>query len=699
MIKSRLKHSTMFALLLGGTILPSSTSGQSQGLVSRWSFDESTGATTRDSVSGTADQIEGYVKRVPGVSGNGLRFDGISTHVVRKGKDAPIVRDGVTVEAWAAIDQYPWNWVPIAEQVVDQQAGYFFGVDAFGHIGFQAAVEGVWQSVTSTAQLPLKRWAHIVGTFDASRGLRIYIDGKEVGRLETHGRMNPAFGSDVLIGRVYQPTITYPTYALMYPVFYSLDGILDELSIYDRGMTPEEVEKAYAAFKAPEGEVLPWPGLPSGPAGAGRFGAYNTTLKYQDTWDANRRFGPDSDVVVRFDESPMRLVFWQGTSYVPTWVTENGKWYTDEWVEAYESCPDLADCEPISDKQNRYSHVSVLESNDARAVVHWRYALNEGANYKGAHTDPLTGWFDWVDEYWTVYPDGVAVRKQVVWTTDTSKPFEFQETIIIDAPGQRPEDTLNLDALSIGNLKGQTATYTWESKDPGSFTQSRGPGRIDKPENPNIQIVNLKSTWKPFQIVSPKNSSFDTYNAPSYFTFPCWNHWPVAEIASSNRPCVATDRPSHTSLSHIYWDTYEKTDHTVTKLLLNGLTTKPAADLVPLAKSWLSPPKLDVSGQGFVSEGYDPAQRAFVVTREGPPKVGPLELMIHASNESPAINPTIVIKNWSEKRPQLHINGKAIPWSKDLRCGLVERLEGTDLIVWIRKEAATPLTIGLSPPR
>jgi len=102
---------------------------------------------------------------------------------------------------------------------VDQQAGYFFGVDAFGHIGLQAEVEGVWQSVTSTTQLPLKRWAHIVGTFDASQGLRIYIDGKEVGRLETHGRMNPAFGSDVLIGRVQQPTITYPTYALMYPVF------------------------------------------------------------------------------------------------------------------------------------------------------------------------------------------------------------------------------------------------------------------------------------------------------------------------------------------------------------------------------------------------------------------------------------------------------------------------------------------------
>ena len=30
-----------------------------------------------------------------------------------------------------------------------------------------------------------------------------------------------------------------------------------------------------------------------------------------------RRLGPDADVVVRFEQSPMRLVFWQGTNYIP----------------------------------------------------------------------------------------------------------------------------------------------------------------------------------------------------------------------------------------------------------------------------------------------------------------------------------------------------------------------------------------------
>ena len=121
--------------------------------------------------------------------------------------------------------------------------------------------------------------------------------------------------------------------------------------------------------------------------------------------------GPDADVVIRFDDSPIRLVFWQGMAYEPAWVTENGKWYTDEFLEAYgpPGCTGGEDCEPMSDKQTRYAHVSIVQNSDARAVIHWRYALSETRNYSGSFADPLTGWFDWADEYWTVYPDGVAV--------------------------------------------------------------------------------------------------------------------------------------------------------------------------------------------------------------------------------------------------------------------------------------------------
>lgn len=53
----------------------------------------------------------------------------------------------------------------------------------------------------------------------------------------------------------------------------------------------------------------------------------------------------------------------------------------------------------MSDKQSRYSHVNIRESNDAGVVVHWHYALSEVEHYHGAWADPLTGSFQWADEY------------------------------------------------------------------------------------------------------------------------------------------------------------------------------------------------------------------------------------------------------------------------------------------------------------
>lgn len=52
------------------------------------------------------------------------------------------VREGFTVEAWVALNTYPWNWAPIVDQEEDRQEGFFFGIDAFGHIGLQASIDG-----------------------------------------------------------------------------------------------------------------------------------------------------------------------------------------------------------------------------------------------------------------------------------------------------------------------------------------------------------------------------------------------------------------------------------------------------------------------------------------------------------------------------------------------------------------------------
>jgi hypothetical protein len=246
-------------------------------------------------------------------------------------------------------------------------------------------------------------------------------------------------------------------------------------------------------------------------------------------------------------------------------------------------------------------------------------------------------------------------------------------------------------------MKGETATYTWPPKTSKGFDWPTGPRTLDKPQGANIQVVNLKSTWKPFLAVSPAHASWNVYwGEKTMFNFECWNHFPVAQIPYSCRPCVAADRPSHSSLTHIFWDPIETTENTETKLLLNGLTTRPAGELLSLAKSWLTPASIGVAGEAFRSEGYDPAQRAFVVGRVGTGKPAVLDLTLQASPESPVVNPAIVVKNWGEVGARLRIDGKPVAWGKDFRYGVVRKLEGTDLVVWMRKESVTPVKITLA---
>ena len=252
-------------------------------------------------------------------------------------------------------------------------------------------------------------------------------------------------------------------------------------------------------------------------------------------------------------------------------------------------------------------------------------------------------------------------------------------------------------------MKGQIKTYTWRPKPAGSFTWPNaplGPGEpvVSYPPDPNIQLVNLKSDWKPFQIIPQAGAHVDISNAEySYFNFECWNHWPVAQIASSGRPCVTDDRASHTALTHLWWKAYAKHGDTETKILMDGLTRKSPAELLPLAKSWLSPAKIQVTGQGYLSNGYDPTQRAYLLTRSELGKPHVLKMTFDANQASPIYDPAIVIKNWGEYGARLAINGKPVSWGKFYRMGLVYRLRGTDLVVWMQRQTTDEFQIKLTP--
>ena len=610
-----------------------------------WHLDEKDGDTATEEVQHANGRLSGVYLRVAGVHGNAVRLDGETSGIAVPGVTVPRIAKAFTIDAWIAIDAYPWNVAPIVDQRRKEEAGFLFGIDSFGHLVLQASVGGVWQFLTSHEQLPLKKWVQVAASFSESQGMTLFIDGRPVRNEKVTGGFVSAAGENLLIGRVRYSMLPSQWIHPKYKVWYSFDGILDEIRVYDQALSPQQIESQYAEFRAPAGEVLPYPTLPSGPPGAGPFGGYYATLKYDDLWDAPRLVGRDSDVVVRFDNAPVRLVSWQGTNYIPAWVSGNDKWYTDEFVETGGpvSCPGGEDCEPMSDKQNRYAHIRILESTAARVVIHFRYGQCEVEHYICADPDPLTGWTDWADDYYTIYPDEVAARKTVAWSSVPKYLPEFQETIIINAPGMRPEDNIQVKALTFVNMKGETETYSWEHP----------PVIISRPVGANIQVVNLKSEWKPFQIVLPDRPLISIYRGEkTYSMFEWWNHWPVAQVKSSGISAIAADRPSSSSLSHIEGQPFQRTSDSVTKIMLDGLTNRPPEELAILARSWASAPAMTVTGKNIASFGYDQTQRAFVLQEQGY-ATSPIHLSFDASADSPLVNPALVIKEWGEGAPEL----------------------------------------------
>jgi hypothetical protein len=700
-------------VLLGCALL-----GASRPPVATWSFEPGQGS----------DQVRGFHSSVPGVAGLALRFDGQTTTVIRKASAIGRFGPAFTVEAWVAIQEYPWTWCAIVNQEKGHRAGFFFGIDPEGRFGLQLAAGGKWQESQSDTKLPLYAWNHLAATFDPTTGIKLYCNGKLVGARTLAA--TPAFAPavDVWLGRNHTPLGLSHEVKIVAPVAFSFNGIIDEVRLHEGVLRPAEIGATFAAVKLSGPAPLAPPVLPSGPKGPGRFGAYYTRLKYAEEWEQPWRVGDAADVVVRFDDTANRLVFWRGTSYIPAWVTENGIWYTNEFYET-QSDPMEISAEPMADKQARVSHAKILESSDARVVVVWRYAPLT-VNYDLVHADPLTGWGDWVEETYTVYPDGTCVRKIRVWSSSPhvvpgkgpgKNGFrQYHEAIIINPPGTRPEDNIRPEALTLTNMRGDSHTYSWDKQAPGeqaafdadtmkllariSDLEPQTHKWLMQPPGANILQVNLKATYSPFVVVDPRQVAIDCYAGeiiPERSMFPWWNHWPVSQqIRSNGRWAVAPDRASHSSLAHIQsWRPYEDGETGITMLMLNGLTDKTGAGLVPLAKAWLSPPPIEVASAGFRSEGFDPTQKAFVVSRHGAVDGQPLGITLRASAESPIVNPAFLIRDWGGAGAEIHIDGTRVAIGKDVRVGQVHRLEGDDLVVWVRKESAAPVRISIAPAR
>jgi len=691
--------SPVICALVGLAFVSLSFAGE-DGLVAWWKFDEGEGKVARDCVGGKIDSIEGYFKSVDGVEGSAIKCDGFTTRLVRSCTDAPKLKEAFTVEAWVAPQAYPWNWCAIINHEKDHREGYFFGIDALGHIGLHLAAAGKWHECTTSETIPfMEKWSHIAGTFDKDKGIVVYIDGRLSASLSLEAALIPAADIDLQIARNHNKTLLDPQTLVRpgvnFPTSYSFDGIIDELKIYNRALAPEEIADSYEKTRPRTKPPLKWRKLPRLPSGRGRFGAAYCRLKFYNEWDALWRVSDYPDVVVTFDQTDCRMVFWRGTTYNMNLVTENNIWVGDQSAET----GGPAGCaEHMSDKQCRFAHVRVIENHDARVVVHWRYALVD-VMYNNGVVDNDTGWGAWADEYYYIYPDAMAVRNFFVHGISG---FSVTEPTVLNNPGQKAEDNVNLDAVTLANMDGQIRTYRW---DPWPGTGSVGGRFADELPNANMCVVNLKSAAKPCYVYEPR-SRITPYGGglvevrSDYSRFPTWNHWPVSQVPSDGRYALAPDRVSSSAITSPRVPEPRLFPGSITRTgrFIMGLSDKSIRHLIEFARSWLKPAELKVLSDGYTTQGYTRDQRAYLLRSEG---AGPtaLEFELNAAAQSPVINPVFLIEDWGEADAALKINGKNVRRGKDFRFGHRRTPEGADLIVWIRIDSTKQIRISLAPSK
>jgi len=671
--------------------------GVESGLVAWWGFEKAGPEIAQDAVSGTNDTIEGTYSQPDGVVGSALKLDGYTTCIVRQSSQAPRLKENITATAWIAFGAYPWNWCPIITQSNRNETGFSLAAGPRGQVRIELCIDGTWQSCTSNDfVIPLRRWVHVAATYDKAKGFRVYVNGQPDNALELTGSPQYANGSDLRIGMNYKagkPSNIHREHGTL-PGWFSIDGTMDEIKLYDRALSASEIKAQFTAGRPAAEPDLQARVLPAGPEGPGRFGAYYCHLKYYDQWDNLWAVGPDPDVLVRFDESSSRVVFWRGSRYSPAWVSEPGLWMADQSVEAWGvGDSDKEGCfEHMQDRRCRYSHVRIIESHDARTVVHWRYAPVSSHDHLWRE-DPKTGRACWVDEYYFIYPDVMGVRK-VTWKTGTlGHPRQFQESLPFTGPGQLQGDVIQKDFAFVANLKGQTQTL--------SFVPDPKKSEKKFPEDLTIQMYNFTSDFKPFIIFEPGNRMgyvTDRRLGSRGLAVPgACNHWPVGQALCDGRTVQAADRPTHFLGFPISSPPVHEKDGRSWWNGLYGMTDRPIDELITVARSWSEAPKISVQSRGFTSSGYDRSERAYQLVCVEPDTHAVLRCRLAARSKSPIYNVPMVVANWGNAGAALKIDGRKVTQGKSFRVGHHYRLDGTDLVIWIRLQSSEPVSLELTP--
>jgi hypothetical protein len=201
------------------------------GLVAAYSFNEGTGTSLTDRTGrGHTGTISGAAWTTQGRFGSALSFDGVNDRVTVADANDLDFTTALTLEAWVyptTLGSTAWRTVLLKER----SGGEVYNLYAHAESATAAYVVRAAQSGTPLdargPQLALNTWSHLAVTYDGTT-LRLYINGTQVG---TRAAASPLLTSSGVL-RLGGNSIWGEYFK----------GRLDEIRIYNRALTPSEIQ-------------------------------------------------------------------------------------------------------------------------------------------------------------------------------------------------------------------------------------------------------------------------------------------------------------------------------------------------------------------------------------------------------------------------------------------------------------------------
>ncbi len=205
------------------------------GLMAYWDFDETTGATAFDSSGNNNDIALNGCTRPAGIANNGLAFNGSTDYAtVPSSASLDISNAAISISGWVKLDVLPsamtGSFGPIFDS--DQDAYILYLDKANSELRFKVKDDdgdterpGIPESMLSTGQ-----WIHIAGVYNGDE-VMIYRNGQLADHHYNTALDNLSAGQQARLGENGGD-------------FF--DGAVDELKIFNRALSPQEVRALYA---------------------------------------------------------------------------------------------------------------------------------------------------------------------------------------------------------------------------------------------------------------------------------------------------------------------------------------------------------------------------------------------------------------------------------------------------------------------